>query len=599
MDDNKDYLIKQIRSTEFFSVLSEDEVIQLIPHTEKIMLLQEEVLFNQGDDPDYVYIVLSGELLVFLKKAHEEIVIVNMINAHESVGELGALSGEPRTLTVKAISDASLLKVPSSIFKNLVINHPELSSHVYNLIIKRSTQTLSLIDKKLAHVSLIYNIVKYTTFSKIKTYFQHYLERYNKEVLLLSTDEYTNEEIFNIIQNAEMKKQSVIILLEKWDELLFKPIRNKLSHYYLLAYDGEKRFRESDVQEIINSVKHIPNVRIELILFLSEKQKLADVSRYYTLAHFVLCHKVRIGNDNDFERLARFMTGNATGLVLGGGGAKGLVHLGVIKSILEHKIPIDAIGGTSVGAVIGAFYAITENYTQALNYTRKLRFASKRTLKFRKLSWPVISIFGGNPVTNFLKDIFDNYNIEDLPLHYFAISSNFDKKIEKMHRIGLIWQAARATASIPGLVPPFVFNGELLFDGGLLNNLPVDRMREMIGEKHTVIAASLANTRGSNIVYNFPPALSFIETFLTRFKLSSNNFVYPPLLQTFMESMLLGSYAKEEHNVTLADVHIEPNLFGIKTLSSNEKDENQLLEIGYKEMNTALERYLIKNRGQQ
>ena len=176
---------------------------------------------------------------------------------------------------------------------------------------------------------------------------------------------------------------------------------------------------------------------------------------------------------SDFARLARFLTGTAIGLVLGGGGARGFAHVGVIKALEEASIPIDFVGGTSMGAFIGALYARDRNHLGILGRARK--FALKFGSKWRQiwdLTYPVTAWFTGRFLNRCLREALSDVRIEDLSLNYFCVTTNITHSRMDVHRRGVLWRYVRASMSLSGYMPPLSDHGDMLVDGGYVNNLP-------------------------------------------------------------------------------------------------------------------------------
>ncbi|SCV02640.1 LAMI_0H01442g1_1 [Lachancea mirantina] len=191
--------------------------------------------------------------------------------------------------------------------------------------------------------------------------------------------------------------------------------------------------------------------------------------RYYTPVH---SHK------NDFLRLARILSGQAIGLVLGGGGARGISHLGVLKAIEEQGIPIDMIGGTSIGAFIGGLYA--KDYDLVPIYGRVKKFAGRLSSIWRMLTdltWPVTSYTTGHEFNRGIWKAFGDIRIEDFWIQYYCNSTNITESIQEIHSSGYAWRYIRASMSLAGLLPPIEDNGSMLLDGGYVDNLPVWEMK--------------------------------------------------------------------------------------------------------------------------
>ena len=165
------------------------------------------------------------------------------------------------------------------------------------------------------------------------------------------------------------------------------------------------------------------------------------------------------------------------GLALGSGSAKGLAHIGVLKVIDEEKIPIDFIAGTSIGALIGVVYAsglsTGEMEEIALNIDKK------QITSFFTPTIPYSGLVEGKRITEFIKSIIGNPNIEDLKIPFAAIATNVLNGRKVMITKGSAVEAVRASISIPGIFTPCKHNGDFLVDGGLVDPVPVNCVRDM------------------------------------------------------------------------------------------------------------------------
>lgn len=579
-----------------FSALT-PEISNLIFNEFEIIYLQpSQVLFNQGEQSDYVYVLLSGELLAFLTRMTGTIKKVAFIKPFDMVGELGVISGEVRSLTIEAISDCCLLKIPGTRFIELCMQYPMIHSGLSGLIIERSIQTIKLFgrDSSENNITFIYSFQKSENLMLLEEKFRNKISNYG--MTFVSTQTQSDEEIMQIINDDE-KSKNIYIFMHTWKDRLIKQCRHKNISLYLL-YSEFDRVDSSDYTLLIYAdLKTIPTVSVKLVLFHPENTKsIVNTRKWLNLAKFDLHHHVRSKNDDDFNRLIRFMTGNAFTVVLGGGGAKGLLHLGVIKAILDAGIKIDAIGGTSIGATVSAFYAYTNQYSTMLNYFNRLKTASRNSLKLSGITWPIISLFSASLATKELLHLFENFCIEDLWIPYFSVSANLTSKSQKIHTRGLIWEAVRSSAAVPGIFPPLVNHGDLLFDGGLINNLPVDVMKAFVGNNQTVLASCLSKSARPKNTYSFPPVLTLSHAFLARYGLAYQDEIYPPFMETFRESILLGSSANETQNGILADILVSPDLSEFKMLSIETAQEQQLIDLGYKETMVLLNKYLTKQQ---
>lgn len=181
---------------------------------------------------------------------------------------------------------------------------------------------------------------------------------------------------------------------------------------------------------------------------------------------------------NDFARLARILSGNAVGLVLGGGGARGISHIGVIRALEENGVPIDYVGGTSIGSLVGGLYA--RDYDMVPLYARTKQFAGRIASLWRMafdLTYPATSYTTGHEFNRGIWKAFGDCQIEDFWLRYFNNTTNITHSRMEIHQSGYAWRYVRASMSLAGLLPPLTDQGSMLLDGGYVDNLPVEQMK--------------------------------------------------------------------------------------------------------------------------
>ncbi|KAH6660734.1 lysophospholipase NTE1 [Truncatella angustata] len=182
----------------------------------------------------------------------------------------------------------------------------------------------------------------------------------------------------------------------------------------------------------------------------------------------------------DFHRLARRLCGKSVGLVLGGGGARGISQIGIITAMEEAGIPIDVIGGTSIGAFIGALYARHADVVPMFGLAKK--FAGRMGSMWRfalDLTYPSASYTTGHEFNRGIFKAFGNHQIEDFWLEYYCNTTNISKSRGEIHTSGYAWRYVRASMSLAGLLPPLCDEGSMLLDGGYIDNLTVSHMKSV------------------------------------------------------------------------------------------------------------------------
>uniref|UniRef100_A0A8C8H7T6 lysophospholipase n=1 Tax=Oncorhynchus tshawytscha TaxID=74940 RepID=A0A8C8H7T6_ONCTS len=211
---------------------------------------------------------------------------------------------------------------------------------------------------------------------------------------------------------------------------------------------------------------------------------------------------------SDFSRLARVLTGNTIALVLGGGGARGCSQVGILRAINEAGIPVDMVGGTSIGSLMGALYA--EEKSSSRMRVRAREWAMDTGSIFKNvfdLTYPVTSMFSGASFNNSISSVFKDKQIEDLWIPYFNVTTDITASSMRVHTDGSLWRYVRASMSLSGYMPPLCDpkDGHLLMDGGYINNLPADVARSM-GAK-VVIAIDVGSQDETNLT-NYGDSLS-------------------------------------------------------------------------------------------
>jgi NTE family protein len=157
---------------------------------------------------------------------------------------------------------------------------------------------------------------------------------------------------------------------------------------------------------------------------------------------------------------------------------------------MEADVPFDRLGGTSMGAIIAAGLAMEWDVEEL---TRRMRavFVTDNPLSFSELQLPLVSLMRGKKVSQKLRENFGDICIEEMPRSFFAVSSDLTTGRIHVHREGLLWRALRASVALPGILPPVTHHGHLLVDGGVMNNLPVDVMRDQTPGAGPVLACDV------------------------------------------------------------------------------------------------------------
>ena len=165
------------------------------------------------------------------------------------------------------------------------------------------------------------------------------------------------------------------------------------------------------------------------------------------------------------------------GLVLSGGAALGFAHIGIIKVLQQNDIPIDIITGTSMGSLIGGAYAAGLSIEKMEKVIET--FSRKNIVDFNPFVLTDTGLLYGKKVTNLLKNLIGDKNIEDCNIKYAAIAADLYSGNKYVFKKGNMVTAIRSSISIPGIFKPVKYEQMLLIDGGACDNLPVEDARKM------------------------------------------------------------------------------------------------------------------------
>jgi predicted acylesterase/phospholipase RssA/CRP-like cAMP-binding protein len=319
-------------------------------------------------------------------------------------------------------------------------------------------------------------------------------------------------------------------------------------------------------------------VMMDLILIQNQNTKLPRGSNVWMkLKCLRRHHQVRQGNATDFQRAARRISDRAVGLVLGGGGARGLAHIGVLQALEEAGVPVDVIGGTSMGSAMAAAYA------RGWEPQKILEFASKTftdTNAVRDLDFPMISILAGRKLNRQLQSFFQKIDIADLWLPYFCISASLSKGEMMVHDQGLLWEKVRASCSLPGIFPPVWSDGQLLVDGGVMNNVPIDVMENRCNGG-TVIAVNVGGGGAKGFDDSKHWTASGWSLLRQRFSRNSQNKRIANILDVMLWSTTISSkrYLQQLVDAGRVDLYLTPPVQEFQLLGFDAYEK--LYQVGY------------------
>jgi predicted acylesterase/phospholipase RssA len=290
-------------------------------------------------------------------------------------------------------------------------------------------------------------------------------------------------------------------------------------------------------------------------------------------------HHVRKEDDSHMQRLARRMSGHAIGLVLSGGAARGFAHIGVQHALEELKIPVDTIGSSSMGGVVGGLMGFCSSEEILKKCERE--FSNPKVLFDYTL--PFTSVMASKNVTQMMHRLFGDRQIEDLWIPFFCTATNLSTAQLEIFQQGPLWRAVRSTLAIPGVFTPVMENGEILVDGGVLNNFPVQLTADFCKSEY-IIGVHMGLQKEGRRDYDFDTSLSGWQVLFRRINPFSKPMHVPSLASLLMNTLEVNSLQSDLAQVSLTDLMISPNLKAFK--STDYGAFGPIAQIGY---NAALE----------
>ena len=557
-----------------FCALDAPSLAALEAELERVALPGGATLFREGDDADALYVVLAGCLGVAIRGSKGNEALIARVHADETIGEMALLDGGLRSATAIALRDTELLRLGKAEFERLAGQHPRSMLALVSLLARRLRDTTHGAGDA----------------APIRT------------VALIPADHAADHRALAAALADRLAGEGRRVA--RLDGETPAPSAERLNAVEtasdLVLYCGEAGeagdtgwtrlcLRQADRVMLVASA-HSPFIMpawlagtprdwrrpLDLVVLHDERGDAASVAQdaRRQLPFDRVCH-VRRGNSEDIARIARILTGKSVGLVLSAGGARGFAHLGIVRALREAHVPIDLIGGCSMGAIVGASVACEWDDAEIRD---RLRRAFVESNPVNDYTLPFFALAKGEKVARRLDEHFGSIRIEDLWRPFFCVSANLTAGVLAVHRGGPLTPALRASVAIPGLLPPVMMAGEAHVDGGTMNYLPVDVMKPMCG---SVIAVDVASDPVLTPLGEGKRRPSLWQFLRQRRKI-------PPIVDLLVRAATVGTEALAKASRDQADVLFRPPLEAVDLLDWRACD--RAIDTGYRHAIEQLER---------
>lgn len=548
----------------------------LLQRATEVQLERGACLMTQGEPADSWYVLTSGRLSVVTEAAGASLRGSDLLPG-ASVGEIGLITDGARSATLRAERDCSLMRIARADFEGLAMAQPAFARRLMATVVQRlfeqiaprraaTAQVLVLLrandsPQLQAAVDGLGAALQRTLPTALCTRaaFETLLGRTVDGAAPAASHPMWNR--FDVwLEEAQRGHEVVLLDAGHTDDPWRRECLLRADRCLWLAEpvpDGTPLPPDDAIQRLEGATRWAQRgTRRQPWTLLLAHPPEADMPRntraWLAGGRFDRHFQLRVGDVGTMARVARLLTGRATGLALSGGGARGFAHIGVLKAFVEAGVAIDCIGGTSMGAIQAGMYAMGLSADEMVALNRHV--ISQRP--FSEYTLPLIALVASSRRDACAAHCFGDVCIEDLWLPYLAVSTDLNAARAVVHESGSLTLATAASASVPGVLLPVVDGERVLVDGGIVNNLPADLVKARCGG--TVYASKVAP---SDDVLPPPGGFPSAWTVLMHRLLPWRRPLQTPQIgDLLVRTMTVGSAEHMQRVASSIDVLIEPDV---------------------------------------
>lgn len=544
-------------------------------------------VLREGDPSDSMFFVLSGRLRASRRNPDGTVLLYNEIGAGESVGEVGMILHQPRTADVTAVRDSTLAVLHRANFETVLRLQPLAVNRVFSQALYNHLRHGAQVAQQ--HYAMSFVVVPLHLGAGADTVARSLTRSLADmgRVQMLSPNEAEQHSGLESGDDSDDISWRNDDLEEQFDYLVYEaePVASpwtrrafrQADQVIFVANAGESMAVGELEQRLMREPGFEMKRKHMVVLHPAGTAAPREVRRWLQGRSCERVYPVRADHGEDAARLARFLTGTAVGVVLGGGGARGYAHLGVLRALAEAGIPVDMVGGNSMGALVGAQYACDVPLDEIMRRTQAFAAGGER------LTLPLISLVGGRRVERDLQKMFGDTTVDSLWRPFFAAACNLSKGHTTVQDSGPLWRAVLASNSPAGLFPPVLYKGDLLVDGAILENVPVGAMRMRLGTplerrrgNGTIIAidVDVQNDLGVD------PQLTRLSRSKALKELLTRSRTTPGITEILYRAGHIGGLNQRASTIAQADHYLEPPVAEYSMMEH--KRAAEIVERGYR-----------------
>jgi predicted acylesterase/phospholipase RssA len=546
-----DDLATLLRAIPMFAILGEDGIANVVERCEFRQIPGGALLCAQGSAGAELFVVVTGRLRA-VRTDGDTRRVLGEIGRGELMGEMALLTDGVRTADLMAIRDTVVAALSKATFDTLVAAHPRIVREIARLMVGRLSvarsaaapayaETLCLVPAGGSPADLAGFAARAAAALAV-----------HGPVAEASADAARGAggNLGEWLNGLEATNRFVIYIADgtdtPWTRLCLRQ-----ADLVLRVADAAGASDLSAVERLIATLPALRAAQQLILLHPAATVLPRDTRRWLDVRPGLAGHlHLRAGSDAEAARLARMLTRQPHGLVLGGGGARGFAHVGVYQVLSDAGFAVDMVGGTSIGAAFAALIAMGLRPQEVVEACGV--FGEEKV----DYTLPLISLSGGFGLAAAARKLFRDVMIEDLWLPYFSVTTNLTQAEMNVHRAGPLAKWVRASCSLPGALPP-VFDGrELHADGCLLNNLPVDVMRERCAG--SIVAVDIDQSAEIYTDLPYHEGLSGWRMAARRLWPFGRSHRLPVLPKLFHRALMIASVRNAAPARSMADLYLSP-----------------------------------------
>lgn len=531
-------------------VFAPEGLFALLENTEALAGLSREPVKRgarviEADTPaDAMFLVETGRFRV-----ERDGIVLAEIGAGSVMGEIAFFTGGTRTADVVAARDSVVFRLDRVTYERLCTERPELPAKITTELAQRLAATSARVVPDPGRPPARTFCLVPAAGSPLPGRFTALLgdaigahlsvkiidEAAFHDALGQSADPTANDSLAWL--NAQERAADIVIFVATPEAEAWSRAALNQADQAIFVAQSVNFAPPSEIEQM--ALDLLPEDQRRMVLIHPHRSAIVSgTARWLDSRPVFLHHHVALtGDGQDIARLARFLSGKAVGLVMSGGGAFGVAHIGIYRAMQERGIPVDILGGSSMGAAMGAAIALGVSVEEIGAKVEEI-FIKSGAMK--RMTVPKYGFLDHKVLDAALAENLGDHPIEDLWMPYYAVAADLSAMDKVEIRRGPLWQAVRASSAIPGVLPAFfTAEGRMLVDGGCIDNMPFRTMHALKTGPNLVVNVQKEEGRLYSVDYqSLPGRGELLRRTVVPFGKRPPR--APGIVSTVMRSLLVG-----------------------------------------------------------